>query len=457
MSRLDSNGNGEIDWREMADGRERALHDKAYGLYYALDHVMRKGPDVFPGRGEGMDLKLTKADLSLKAGQDRIDLSDVKLVLPISAANRATEAATLSQFIEAHAKEGDRLELDDLSRLSAGYWQDAQGAEIPVPDEVRQAALYWTQNSSELASLSSIERAEGGAHRWIAKAELKAAAQGAQAASEVLPQTEQSGQKPLQIGVRGVTLDQQSQYWVYLDEHFDDIERSENPSQPADGKVSLGDLKAAQRKALEAQDWPAYDALGSLLQGFEQHWGDDGLISKDTIKVQAARSVLELSMDRVDASDGSSDGLYGLAGLVALKAQLEKQGQPREAQYIDWLIRDYQVQIDRLVLSLDVDEGMRADGKPADDLISIQGDVQKQLDSYPLSDSDRAALTRLLENESRMTHYGDNGDLVNAQDVNNLLSANLQWFDGAREMAQKRELQQAQEEATLNSGLGLDL
>ena len=55
---IDADGNGELNWAEMANAREQALQDKQYALYYALDHPMRNGTDLFEGRGEGHDLHL---------------------------------------------------------------------------------------------------------------------------------------------------------------------------------------------------------------------------------------------------------------------------------------------------------------------------------------------------------------------------------------------------------------
>ncbi len=457
MNRLDRNGDGELDWAEMADARERALHDQEYGLYYSLDHVMRKGADVFLDRGEGMDLRLRKPDLALLAGRDRVDLADVKWLLPISAAHRATEAACLSQFIEAHPQEGDRLELEDLYRLAAGYWRDAQGQEATVPDPVRQAALYFTQNPTELAALSSQEVTDAGTHRWVAKADLKSAGEGAAVPTEVITPTEAAGQKPLQIGVREAGLDQQSDHWVILLQRFDDLDRSENPSLPGDGKVSLRDLKVALQQALQAGDWPTYDALGWMLQHFEHYADEPGLLSREVAWTAAARSVLESHFNEVDVADGQAHGLYGLPGLQALQARLEKSQETFKAQWIAWLIQCYQARIDRLAQSLDVDEGMRLDGRPADDLISIEGDIRQQAEAGTLSDADRAALYALLDNLHLIPHYGDLADIVSKPDVQQLLAANLQWFDGAADVARRREQQQALDQANLQSGMGLDL
>ncbi len=75
-----------------------------------------------------------------------------------------------------------------------------------------------------------------------------------------------------------------------------------------------------------------------------------------------------------------------------------------------------------------VDEGMKQDNRPADNLISIEGDVQKQLEGDKLSDADRQALHHLLDHASQITHQGDNGDIVSTQDFSRLLGKNLQCF-----------------------------
>ena len=65
---IDANSDGTLDWQEMADARERALHDRQYSLYFSLDYVLRNGANLFTDRGAGMDLKINKADLALRAG-----------------------------------------------------------------------------------------------------------------------------------------------------------------------------------------------------------------------------------------------------------------------------------------------------------------------------------------------------------------------------------------------------
>ena len=101
----------------------------------------------------------------------------------------------------------------------------------------------------------------------------------------------------------------------------------------------------------------------------------------------------------------------------------------QQADYMAWLIQDYQARTQRLSASLDAFVGMKNDNTPADNLISIEGDVRKQLNDYDLSEEDKQALQSFLDNAGQIPHYGDQGDIVTTQDFSNLLGQNLQWFD----------------------------
>jgi hypothetical protein len=72
---------------------------------------------------------------------------------------------------------------------------------------------------------------------------------------------------------------------------------------------------------------------------------------------------------------------------------------------------------------------MKRDNTPVDNLISIEGDVRKQLNDYELSEEDKRALQSFLDNADQIAHYGDQSDIVNTQDFTDLLGQNLQWFD----------------------------
>ena len=143
--------------------------------------------------------------------------------------------------------------------------------------------------------------------------------------------------------------------------------------------------------------------------------------------------------------------MVGLQGLQKIKADLEQAGQTEAAQQVQAVIDDYSARIDRLGTSLDVDEGQRRDGMAADDLISLAGDVQVQLDTYPLSRQDRLALQNFQAHSQAIAHYGDeDAPLVNAQDFKRLLGQNLQWFNQAAPV-------QPPASPGSDSGLGMDL
>jgi hypothetical protein len=291
---IDANSDGTLDWQEMADARERALHDRQYSLYFSLDYVLRNGADLFTDRGEGMDLKINKADLALRAGQERISLSDQQMLLPASTQARELEAATLSGFLEAHAK-ADRLEIDDLQRLSVGYWQDGAGQKVAVPEAVRKAALYFTQNPGEQAALSTVEPSQDRPHAHIMLTDLKTAGSRATPQSEVVaaqniqPPTQTEAQRALKLMPQGATPAQEQAFSAYLGAHFDEIERMENPATPGDGKASMGDLKAAQKKALAEGNWEAYSATSWLMwraSSIASVFDAEGLLSKQTVQAQ---------------------------------------------------------------------------------------------------------------------------------------------------------------------------
>ena len=433
FGQIDLDGNGEITWDEMANAREQALQQKQYGLYFSLDYIMRNSADVFTDRGEGKDLHLSKADLALQVGQDRVSPVDEQMVLPASAQNRGLEAATLSQFMEAHPKSGDSVSADDLKTLSAGHWVGQEGQDVSVPEAVRQAALYFTQNPTELAGISTLERgAEGSASfMFITLADLKAAGAGQSAQTDVLkPQQEPPAQRQSEsyFDVKGPSAEQQHKFWAFFYQHFDEIETADSVTAPADGRAGFGDLKKAQQKYLDEQNWEGYYAISWILSDFSQTYDADSLMTKDAVKAYAAKSLLTAELDKVDEADGAKDGKFSLDGLEKVRAAHEQEGKPQEAEYMALLIQDYRARTQRLGASLDADEGMKRDNSPADNLISIEGDVRKQVNDYELSEEDKQALQSFLDNSGQIAHYGDQGDIVNTQDFTNLLGQNLQWF-----------------------------
>ena len=298
---IDANLDGQLDWAEMANAREQALQQQQYGLYYALDYIMRNGADLFQDRGEGTRLQLSKADLALKAAQDKLSAT---------------------------------------------------------------------------------------------------------------PQQEQA-------------------YWALLQQHFDEIELLECPTNPADGQASLGDLKAAQQKYLEQGNWDGYYAVGWVLSHYNDYSDAINNLSKDTVMAQAAKSLLIQVQDQVDEADGSPDGKLSLTGLDAVQATYAQNGQTQEAAYMALLAQDYRARSQRLGTSLDADESMRRDSTPEDGLISIEGDVRKQLNEYELSEDDKQALQNFLDNSGQIPHYGEDGDVVSEQEFKQLLGQNLQWFGSA--------------------------
>ena len=94
-----------------------------------------------------------------------------------------------------------------------------------------------------------------------------------------------------------------------------------------------------------------------------------------------------------------------------------------------WRIEDHRARSQHLGVSLDADESMKGDNTPADNLISIEGDLHKQLNDYELSEEDKQALQSFPDNAGQIAHYADQGNIVNTQDFTNLLGQNLQWFD----------------------------
>ena len=295
---IDANLDGQLDWAEMANAREQALQQQQYGLYYALDYIMRNGADLFQDRGEGTRLQLSKADLALKAAQDKLSAT---------------------------------------------------------------------------------------------------------------PQQEQA-------------------YWALLQQHFDEIELLECPTNPADGQASLGDLKAAQQKYLEQGNWDGYYAVGWVLLNFSAYANTSSLLAKDAVQAGAAKSLLNANLAQIDQADGTPDGQFSLDALETTRAHCEQTGQTQDASNMAWLIQDYRNRTERLAASLDVDEGMKRDSRPADNLISIEGDVRKQLEDHQLSDADHQALQHFLDHAGQIAHYGDKGDIVSTQDFSRLLGGNLQWF-----------------------------
>jgi hypothetical protein len=83
------------------------------------------------------------------------------------------------------------------------------------------------------------------------------------------------------LSAAGVTPQDEATYWAHLQAHFDAIEVAEYAS-AADGLASLGDFKRAQQQALQAQDWPAYNALSWMLLQAPRYLDGNGLISKAT-------------------------------------------------------------------------------------------------------------------------------------------------------------------------------
>jgi hypothetical protein len=74
-------------------------------------------------------------------------------------------------------------------------------------------------------------------------------------------------------------------------------------------------------------------------------------------------------------ADGTPDGPFSRKALETTRAHCERAGKTQEASNMAWLIQDYRSRTERLSASLDVDEGMKQDNRPADNLISIEGDV----------------------------------------------------------------------------------
>ena len=443
FGQIDVDGNGQLDWAEMANARELALQQKQYGLYYSLDYIMQNGADLFQDRGEGTRLQLSEADLALKAGQDRVSLVDVQMVLPASAQNRMLEAATLSQFVEAHPRSGDSISADDLKTLSAGQWIGQDGQEASVPEAVRQAALYFTQNPAELAAISSLQRVTDGpdSFMFITLADLKAAGAGQAAQADVVkPPQEEPAQNQSEsfFGVNGPSAQQQHQFWDFFYQHFDEIEAADYAvTVPADGRAGFGDLQKAQQKYLDEQNWDGYYAIGWILSNFSQTYDADSLMTKDAVKAYAAKSLLTVERDKVDEADGAKDGKFSLDNLEKVRVADEQEAKLQQADYMAWLIQDYQARTQRLSASLDADEGMKHYNAPADNLIAVAQDLRTQLNDYDLSAEDKQALQSFMDfmtedslaEGGQIAHYGEQGELISTQDFTNVLGQNLQWFD----------------------------
>ena len=246
----------------------------------------------------------------------------------------------------------------------------------------------------------------------------------------VKPQQEPPAQKQSKsyFDVKGPSAEQQHKFWAFFYQHFDEIETADSVTAPADGRAGFGDLKKAQQKYLDEQNWEGYYAISWILSDFSQTYDADSLMTKDAVKAYAAKSLLTAELDKVDEADGAKDGKFSLDGLEKVRAAHEQEGKPQEAEYMALLIQDYRARTQRLGASLDADEGMKRDNSPADNLISIEGDVRKQVNDYELSEEDKQALQSFLDNSGQITHYGDQGDVVNTQDFTNLLGQNLQWF-----------------------------
>ena len=322
-----------------------------------------------------------------------------------------------------------------------------------MPDPVRQAALYFTQHPGELAALISLEAHDEGLTRFIDLNTLRAAAQGQPAQTELIAPAQQAAQSPQALSPQGLSPEQEAEAWAYLQQHFDEIEVTDSNGAPADGQASLGDLQRAQQQALQNQDWAAYNALSWLLSHITDYADGTGMVLKDTIASAYASSLLQTHHDEIDAADGVKDGHLNLDGLSQLQTQWQQQGREPEAQALAWLIQDFNTRIERLSTSLDVDEGMRRDGMPADNLISIGGDIQKQVNDYALRPQDKAALQTFLSNPGLIPHYGDEDDpVVSTQEFQHLLGQNLQWFETTPTTAQPSAPQQQ-----ADSGMGMDM
>ena len=164
-----------------------------------------------------------------------------------------------------------------------------------MPEAVRQAALYFTQNPGEQAALSTVEPSQDRPHAYITLTDLKVAASQAVPQDEVVAaqniqspaQTE--AQRALKLMPQGVTSEQEQAYKAYLEAHFDEIEKMENPATSSDGKASIGDLKAAQKKALAEGNWEAYYATSWLMwpaSSVANVLDAEGLLSKQTVQAQ---------------------------------------------------------------------------------------------------------------------------------------------------------------------------
>jgi hypothetical protein len=299
FDQIDRNSDGTIDWVEMADARERALQEQRYGEYYALDHVMRHGADLFEHCGEGMDLRLRASDLALTAAREPLSMVDAGLLLPVTEANRSIAASTLLNFVKEHpAASPEQITVDELQQLSAGYWADDQGRSVAVTDAVRQAAIYFAKNPSELASFSQlhpkdsqpllIEISLSILRQWAGSAEPST--------QKIMSNWKDSASSPSAYGPMGPTKEQIQSYGDFFTKNFEHIDNAANPEQAADGIVGLVDLRAAQGRYLADQDWLGYYTMSWLLSTYADRADKNYEIHRSTLPPQTTPSEGELSV-----------------------------------------------------------------------------------------------------------------------------------------------------------------
>lgn len=299
FDQIDRNSDGTLDWVEMADARERALQEQRYGEYYALDHVMRHGADLFEHCGEGMGLRLRASDLALTAAREPLSVADAGLLLPVTEANRSIAASTLLNFVKDHpAASPDRLTVGELQQLSAGYWADDRGRSVAVPDAVRQAAIYFAKNPSELASFSQlhpkdsqpllIEISLNLLRQWAGSAEPST--------QKIMSDWKDSASSPAAYGPMDPTKEQIQSYGDFFTKNFEHIDNAANPEQAADGIVGLVDLRAAQGRYLADQDWLGYYTMSWLLSTYADRADKNYEIRRSTLPPQTTPYDGELSV-----------------------------------------------------------------------------------------------------------------------------------------------------------------
>ena len=291
FDQIDGNSDGTIDWVEMADARERALQEQRYGEYYALDHVMRHGGDLFDHCGEGMGLRLGASDLALTSGREPLSVVDAGLLLPVTEANRSIAASTLLNFVKDHpAASPDQLTVDELLQLSAGYWADDQGHSVAVTEAVRQAAIYFARNPSELASFSQplIEVSLNLLRQWAGSAEPST--------QKIMSDWKNSDSSLAAYGPMGPTEEQIQTYRDFFRSNLGHIDNAATAEQGADDIVGLDDLRTAQGRYLADEDWLGYYTMSWLLSTYADRADKNNAIYRSALPAQTIPSETKLAL-----------------------------------------------------------------------------------------------------------------------------------------------------------------